>query len=206
MSNHNSAQVLLQLTTTLKYISKVTIETTYGLVVVVNPDKSITVQQTTARKPDSEGESSRLPNPEPQSQEKPLGYKYRVFPEYLDTFVWYDSTWPGNPEDDFNVDEDELMERYGEAWNKAYDDWRERYIVAFEEQECQLGSYQHPFPDKEERRAWVVEGLLLVCWLSLQPDVENVEYGPDAEKVDFNKGSVDATLQSFLEEIEKYLT
>ncbi|KAK8074557.1 hypothetical protein PG997_009220 [Apiospora hydei] len=210
MSNLNSAQVLLQLIPTLGYISKVTIETTYGLVITVHPDKSITVHHNTVTNPGPDGASSHSaaagPDPEPDAQSEQPGYKYRMFPEYIAGFVWYDSTWPGNPEGEFQVDEDELVERYGDAWNKAYDSWVDRYIAAFEKQEVHLGSHNHPFPDREERKAWVVEGLLLACWLSLQPDVENVEYSPDAEKIDLNKGSVNTVLQSFLEELEKYVT
>ncbi|KAK6821251.1 hypothetical protein PG987_015651 [Apiospora arundinis] len=206
MSGHASAQVLLQLTNTLSNVSKVAIETSYGLVVVVNTDKSVAVHQTTSEQSGSDGVSSQWPGSEPDPQYKRPGYKYRVFPDYETGFVWYDSDWPGNPEGSFGVDENELEERYGEAWNKTYNGWMDRYTAAFEKQKCQLDSGEHPFPDTGERKAWVVEGLLLCCWLALQPDVENVEYGPDVERVDLNKDSVGAALQSTLGELDKFLT
>lgn len=199
------AQFLLQLTTSLKHICEVTIETNYVLVVVVNPDKSLTVQQTTTKKPDSDGASSQPPKSEPDAQTQQGGFKYRIFPEWRASFVWYDAARSGNLEDAGEVDEEELEERYSDAWNKAYGDWRDRYTAAFEKQEVHLGSHKHPFPDMEERKAWAVEGLLLACWLSLQPDVENVEYGPGFDKVDLNKDSADTALQTFLGELENFL-
>lgn len=204
MPDLNSAQVLLQLTTSLEYICKVTIETTYGLVVVVNPDKSLTVQQTTIKKPDSDSSCGQQ-STEPDTQPQRSGFKYRMFPEYAAGFVWYDPTWPGNPEGTYEVEDEELEERYSDSWYKAHDDWRARYIAAFEKQESHLGSHKNPFPDMEERKAWTVEGLLLACWLSLQPDVENVEYGPGFGNIDLNKGSADTALQMFLGELEKFI-
>ncbi|KAK7915187.1 hypothetical protein PG985_012890 [Apiospora marii] len=171
MSDPKSAQVLLQLTTSMRDICKVTIETNYGLIVVVNSDKSLSVHNSITTKPGPAGPSSQLPEPgaKPDPQHKQSGYKYRVFPEYQTGFVWYDVDWPGNPKDEYMVDEDDLAERYGEAWNKAYEDWMDRHTAAFEKQEMHLCSQNHqPFPDVEERKAWVVEGLLLTCWLSLR--------------------------------------
>lgn len=82
----------------------------------------------------------------------------------------------------------------------------DRYTAAFEKQECQLGSDNDTFPDMEERKAWVVEGLLLACWLSLQSDVEDVEYSPNEEKVHLNMDSLGVALLSTLEELDKFLT
>ena len=78
-------------------------------------------------------------------------YKYRLFPEFEAGFFWYDVTWPGNPDDEYMVDEDEVVERYGNAWWSAYEKWMDRYQKAFKEQECDLGSHEHPFPDMGER-------------------------------------------------------
>ncbi|KAK8123136.1 hypothetical protein PG984_011806 [Apiospora sp. TS-2023a] len=81
---------------------------------------------------------------------------------YFQITVQASSAWPGNPKDEYTVDEDDLVERYGDAWNKTYDDWMDRYTAAFEKQELHLGSYNATaFPDLEERKAWVVEGMLL---------------------------------------------
>ncbi|KAK8069908.1 hypothetical protein PG994_006524 [Apiospora phragmitis] len=142
----NATQVLVQITNSLSDISKVTLETSYSLVLVIDSDKSLTLHQTTAKKPGLDGENDGLPNPDPDPEHKQLGYKYRVFPDYGAGFVWYDPAWSGNPKDSSMVDEEELQERYGDAWNKAYNSWMDWYTAAFQKQECHLGSHNHPFP------------------------------------------------------------
>jgi len=39
------------------------------------------------------------------------------------------------------------------------------------------------FDDEGQRLLWLVEGLLLACWLSLQEDVKAVEYQPTGGEV-----------------------
>ncbi|KAK8098160.1 uncharacterized protein PG998_013646 [Apiospora kogelbergensis] len=120
MSALSAAQIVLQITNSLSDISKITLETSYGLVLVVDSDKSLTLHHTTAKTPALDGGGDDFPISEPDPKPKQPGYKYRVFPDYGAGFVWYEPGWPGNPEESFMVDEEELEERYGEAWNKTY--------------------------------------------------------------------------------------
>lgn len=52
-----------------------------------------------------------------------------------------------------------------------------------------MGSGAEPFPDLEKRNVFVVEGALLVAWLSLQAGVDRVSYDPeDEERYEFELG------------------
>lgn len=137
---------------------------------------------------------AQLPSATDPSQEstgKP-GYEYYIWPDYCTSFVWYEPEWPGNPEGDDNVEESELEERYSASWCRALEAWVEKYSAAFKAQECDLGSKKPPLPDLEERKAWVLEGMLLACWLALQPDVDGVEYQTEFGNYVLEGGKADA--------------
>ncbi|KAH9897131.1 hypothetical protein F4778DRAFT_744479 [Xylariomycetidae sp. FL2044] len=181
-----------------------TLETSYGLRIQFNqdpPEKDLIISL-------KHGSPSN-PHPEPTTgnagAERP-GYKYRVFPDWGTTFIWYDTSWHGNPEGEYPVLEEETAERYGPAWDGAFQTWVDRYTEAFSKQECHLSSTdQHPFPDMRERKTWVLDGMMLAVWLSLQPDVASVEYSPAVEKVVFQKEGLEAAVLSFIEGLDKHL-
>jgi hypothetical protein len=105
------------------------------------------------------------------------------------------------------VDKDDIPERYGTLWGEFYNEWVDKYTQAFENQELHLGFYnKYPFPDIEERKSWFLEGMLLPTFLCLQPDVDSVEYGRDAEKAIFYKDLRGSALDTLLGELDKYLT
>lgn len=56
-----------------------------------------------------------------------------------------------------------------------------------------------------ERKAWVLEGMMLATWLCLQPDVESVVYSPGGEKILFEKPGLETGLRSFLEQLNKHI-
>lgn len=148
-------------------ISRFSLETPYGLIVEVEADGTIDVHLS------AEGGSNAA-----SAESKQSGFRYYIMPDYQTTFLWYITGWPGNPSDEGHcaVEFEEMRERYSEFWVNAYDAWVDAYTHAFEAQECQLGSGKEPFPDPEERIAWELEGMLLAIWLSLQPDVNAVDY------------------------------
>jgi len=51
------------------------------------------------------------------------------------------------------------------------------------ERENKEGEINLLFDDEGQRLLWLVEGLLLACWLSLQEDVKAVEYQPTGGEV-----------------------
>ncbi|KAK3385902.1 hypothetical protein B0H63DRAFT_189104 [Podospora didyma] len=57
----------------------------------------------------------------------------------------------------------------------------------------------HPFADEGEGMLWMVEGLLLVCWLALQTDVAAVEYQPEDEVWVLEKGNIGGVVEGFLD-------
>jgi hypothetical protein len=75
--------------------------------------------------------------------------------------------------------EDENIESRYPKFYPSFDAWREVYFKSFEAQQCHLGSGLPIFPDIRVRVGWVVEGLLLGCWLALQEDVKSVSYRPE---------------------------
>ncbi|KAK3317484.1 hypothetical protein B0T19DRAFT_292979 [Cercophora scortea] len=154
------------------------------------------------------------------------GYKYRIVPDLAGdaSCVYYVPGWAGNPsppppvpsprthEGDMEalampVSEEDLEKRYSLDWFDAYLDWIERLeraaITAGNtgrmQQEEGKGCY--PFKDEGERVLWMVEGLLLACWLGLQDGVAGVEYQPGEEVYMLNKESVGGVLQGFLDAV-----
>ena len=202
------AQVISQLFTALGGTCKITIETPYGLAIESSPDNTLTAKlnnDTDQEPPRADANDTSPVSTSDQDTSKPR-LKYRIFPDFGTGFLWYDIKWSGNPVDVYQVDHDELPERYGNSWYTTYELWVEKYTRAFEEQEVHLGSDKHPFPDMEERKAWVLEGLLLATWLCLQSDTESVAYSPDDKKVILQRDSIGTTLRLFLEELDQYLT
>ncbi|KAI1425002.1 hypothetical protein F5Y12DRAFT_397992 [Xylaria sp. FL1777] len=181
-------------------------ETPYGLTIQINQDTAETPLTVSLKnKSPSTGNSQDSPALLNKKADGP-GYKYRLFPDWGTGFLWYDTAWQGTPQGEYPVDDDDILERYGDEWRSAYDKWVSQYTNAFTQQKCDLGSGEHPFPDMRERKTWVLDGMMLAVWLCLQPDVEGVEYSPDAEKVVFQKQGLETTVRLFLEELDKYLT
>ncbi|KAK0611260.1 hypothetical protein B0T14DRAFT_500400 [Immersiella caudata] len=112
------------------------------------------------------------------------GYKYRIYPDkHGASHVWYAPGWPGNPQTGAKrVREADLEMRYSGEWFEAYLDWAERLEEAMQRRgrgwDGVKGKREPFFVDEGERMLWMVEGLLLACWLSLQGDVGAVEYQP----------------------------
>ncbi len=123
---------------------------------------------------------------------------------------------------DKRVREEDLEARYSGEWFDAYLDWVERAerammkVVQYQHQHQH--QHQHrgqgdrgaidakvyrggPFMDEGERTLWMVEGLLLACWLCLQPDVGVVEYQPADDIHVLHPGSVGSVLQGFLRSV-----
>lgn len=191
-------QALALLAKSENAISRLSLQTPYGLVVDVVADGAVDIRLS--------DEASTL-GPDSDSKTGKPGYRYYIWPDYQTTFMWYDSDWAGNPQEGQDaVEEDELRERYPEPWFKAYDAWVTKYMRAFEAQECQLGSGKEPFPDLKERVAWELEGMLLASWLSLQPGVDAVEFQDDSgDKRKYwleGKGAAE-TLGKFFKDLEE---
>ncbi|KAI1244878.1 hypothetical protein MGN70_014755 [Eutypa lata] len=208
MIGANSAQVITQLSTALGGTCKVTLETPYGLAIEGSPDNTLTAKlnNDTDKEPSRVDANDTSPVSTSDQDTSTPRYKYRIFPDFGTDFLWYDTSWPGNPVDEYPVDCEELPEHYGDSWYTTYDSWVEKYTQAFRKQEADLGSGKHPFPDMEERKAWVLEGLLLATWLCLQSDVLSVQYSPDSKKIVLERHSIGTTLKLFLEELDQYLT
>lgn len=107
------------------------------------------------------------------------GYRYYIWPDYKTSFFWYKMDWIGNPGDETHVSQDDLRERYGEAWEKVWCAWVDKYTRAFEAHECHLRSHEEPIFTSEEEAAWRIEGVLLAAWLALQPGVDGFEVQDD---------------------------
>lgn len=163
-------------------LSKVTTETEYGLVVELGPENSIS-----AKLKDNIIISEDFPNKK--------GYKYMVSTSWNSGHLWYDTDWQGTPEGAYAAYTDFTLEGHDEvvketarkAWDKAFKKWGDFYDEGFDKNLNKTGDFdQDPIPDKNEREAWAIQGMLLAVWLSLLPGVVSVEYFPDENKVLFD--------------------
>ncbi|CAI7626677.1 unnamed protein product [Penicillium bialowiezense] len=102
---------------------------------------------------------------------------YSLFPDYGQSFLWRDDWDEDESEDDYEVEDEDIDSRYP-SFYPSFERWKEVYFKAFEEQECHLGSHKPVFTDVRVHVGWLVEGLLLGCWLALQEDVKSVSYHP----------------------------
>ncbi|KAI9723996.1 MAG: hypothetical protein M1812_000714 [Candelaria pacifica] len=177
-----------------------TVQTSYGLIINASKDGISNIRLTAD---DSKAITSSEPNSSSNAT-KP-SYRYYIWPDYQTSFVWYVPDWAGNPEGTDNVEEDELERRYSEQWCAARQTWVDKYKRSFEVQECQLGSGKSPIPDLKERAAWLLEGMLLASWLTLQPDVDAVSYEPAlcAGKFWLKKEDLHNVIARFLQVIQE---
>ncbi|KAL2269672.1 hypothetical protein VTJ83DRAFT_1856 [Remersonia thermophila] len=171
MPDSSNLSFLLQLLQYPGLIARLTLSTSYGLAIELGSDGPVAVSLCSSAAPAA---SSAAAAPSSGGRPGRLGYRYHVEPDYQTSFLWYATGWPGNPDDQHNVEEQVLEERYPAAFCRAWDAWVGRYTRGFEANECHHGSGAEPLPDKSERLAWELEGLLLAAWLALQPDVDQV--------------------------------
>ncbi|KAJ3579026.1 hypothetical protein NPX13_g1546 [Xylaria arbuscula] len=182
MANLNSPQIISDLATTQHTKYTFTLETPYGLAIQIDhhtDDKALTISLKDVSSRLSSDSQSPSTTTTDQETTTP-SYKYRLFPDWGAGFLC--------------------------AWHNAYEKWVDHYTEAFGKQGCDCGSKEHPFPDIGERKAWVLDGMMLAVWLTLQPGVESVEYEPSAKKLVFLKQGLESIVTQFLEELEQYLT
>lgn len=198
---------------------RITFEADYGLIVESLPDGSLNVKLNSslvAVKPPAEQEKSS----ESDGKPTPSGYKYRIFPDWGTNHLFYDSSWPSNPPDALNCEEEEILQDHKgktdeaalKLWLEAFNAWGKRYDDAFDTEVNATGDFsREEFPDIEARKAWTLEGMMLAVWLALLPGVDGVEYSPHSKTVVFSasghgESSLNDTVQSFLKDLDTHLT
>jgi hypothetical protein len=135
-----------------------------------------------------------LPTPRPLKTR----YRYRLLPDWQTSYLWYDVTWPENPQNGPAIDFDEIEERYPELF-PFYTEW----------QELQEEVFARHFSGDEERReegelntaqllAWEVDGFFIACWLVFQDDVSAVEYKPGDVAYLLERGNLEGRFQEFI--------
>ncbi|KAI1268580.1 hypothetical protein F5Y18DRAFT_235342 [Xylariaceae sp. FL1019] len=172
------------------------LETSFGLVLYISAEGIIH-----AKLKDGDIQASNTVYPQ---NTKESGFNYRLFPEYGAGFLWYESNWPGNPEKETMVDEHDLETRYGKSWYAdAYQPWVDRWQESFKKNCNDTGDFHaHTFSTVDEEKAWVLEGMLLAAWLSLQPYVASVEYTPHSTANLFRSEHLEKDIQSFLNRLD----
>lgn len=210
MSGPECLEALARLSKRNGLLARLSLETPYGLVVDAldaRADGSIDIGLTgTAATPSLPSSNSDISDAV-SNPTKGAGYRYYIWPDYNTSFVWYEQGWWRNPEGRDNVQRNELLERYSEQWCTALEGWVDRYTQAFELHECYLGGGGEPFPDPEERAEWALEGMLLACWLVLQPDVDAVDFEVESTPGQYpdvlEKGGLGLTLARLLRDLQE---
>lgn len=208
--------------TTLHYINllalssasppRITMELEYGLIVDVLPNASVTANLSDSVAVISKGNAE-------SDDRTSNGFKYRIFPDWGTSHLFYDSSWSSNPADMLNAEDEEILKDHSatvkdtklRAWLKAYNGWAKKYDDAFDKELNQTGDFDREvFPDLEARRAWSLEGLMLAVWLALLPGVDAVEFSPGKEAVVLSsrghgETSLDDAVRMFLKNLDSYL-
>jgi len=126
------------------------------------------------------------PKPSP-----PFSYVFLI--DWGTMHLWYKDVF-----DSPHVDKEVLEARYPRL-AKTYLEWVRVHYEAFVRPECYFGIEGELFPDRDDAIAWSVEGFLLACWLALQDDVWEVQYGCHH----LRKGRLEEELVQFLMSVEK---
>ncbi|PGH23130.1 hypothetical protein AJ80_02760 [Polytolypa hystricis UAMH7299] len=135
-------------------------------------------------------------------------YYYSIAP-CESPFLAYDpNIYDGNP----NVDDDKLKSLYpdlspvcwpwAEAYSEAFERWEEK---PWEEKQC---SKFGVFPDARSQIAFDICGMIISCWLALQPDVGHVRYQSGVYTEDdyvLRGDNVDTVFKEFLDDAWKLL-
>lgn len=198
---------------------KITLETGYGLIIELHPDARINAilngsVVSTAFK------EKQIKLHREASNSTASGYKCRVFPSWGSSHLFYDSSWPFNPPDMLNCEDEEILQDHKdkineaalERWLEAFNAWGKRYDDAFDTELNATGDLsREDFPEIEARRVWTLEGMMLAVCLALLPGVDGVEYSPHSKKVVFSASghgerSLSDIVQSSLKELNTHLT
>lgn len=151
-------------------------------------ERASAIQQTQSNK------SIPIPSNSNQPEKQ---YRYRLFPDWQTSYLWYDISWPGNPTEDPVVEIDEIEQRYP-ALFPFYLDWLERN----ESQLDKLFSGSETVVDSpwdlQRSVGWEINGFLMSCWLALQTDVHSVEFIPSDTKYEIKSGTMELEFQRFL--------
>lgn len=206
--------------TTLHYISllalssatppKLTMKFDYGLILDVLPDGSVAA---------SLSDSVISKEKAERGAKTSNGFKYRIFPDWGTSHLFYDSSWPSNPPDMLNAEDEEILKDHSaaaedarlKAWLRAYNGWAKNYDDAFDKELNNTGDFDREvFPDLDVRRAWSLEGLMLAVWLALLPDVDAVEFSPGKEKVvlssrGYGEHPLNEAVGLFLKDLDSHL-
>ncbi|CAM1511665.1 Fc.00g091780.m01.CDS01 [Cosmosporella sp. VM-42] len=203
MSTRDSVDVLMLLATNpAEYISRITFETSYGLVVEASGDgtldirlnnKCIVPHTTTADPPE-------YSKPGPVG----LGYQYYFWPSYQTSCVFYTLDWKCNPKDhEGQVMFSELKASYSDAWCAAHKAWVDELNRAFiVEGRNGPDSKSEPFIDPKIAAKWFLKGVLLGCWLALQPSVDSVICEAGEQRVYLEKDNLASILRKYLATIQ----
>ncbi|KAK3943376.1 hypothetical protein QBC46DRAFT_338627 [Diplogelasinospora grovesii] len=106
---------------------------------------------------------------------RPTTYYYTISSSFRTPPLWYDY-WPGRPQVCY-VDLEDVEERYKSAsWVDTFDRWNYKWQDAFDRVPYIWETGEEVFPDLNESRSFRLEGMLLGCWLALQPGVDGVKY------------------------------
>lgn len=193
------------------------VETDYGLIVEFLPDASVNTKlnNSVAISPEKAPHHVTVDD----SEETKFGLRYRMFPDWGTNHLFYDSSWPSNPQDALTAEDGEILrdqrgtteETALRTWLQAYKGWATKYDEAFDNELNKTGDFHREvFPDVKVRKAWTLEGMMLAVWLALQPKVDTVEFSPGTKKVIFSARGCDGqslndTLGQFLAELDSHL-
>ena len=195
--------------------TKIFLRTKYNIQVELNQNATHVLNislRPTRRRTISDGQEDRIdssPAIREEQSNKPIStatntqqpgrkHRYRLFPDWQTSYLWYDISWPGNPKDDPFVELDEIEQRYPTlfpfylSWLESHESELDRL---FSENEIDIDSPS----DHYHLVAWEINGFLMSCWLAFQTDVHSVEFTPSSIKYEIKPGTMELELQRYLE-------
>lgn len=139
--------------------------------------------------------SSASPPKTKPSEEK---HRYRLFPDWQTTYLWYETSRAGNPKDNPAVGLDEIESKYP-ALFPFYLSWLQSHESKLDKAFSENDDDKHLQPDLSHPVAWEINGFLISCWFAFQTDVHSVEYKPSDTSYEIKRGTMESEFQRYLE-------
>jgi hypothetical protein len=148
-----------------------------------------------------DGTSNTTPLSSSDLLEEAQKLRYRIFPDWQTSYLWYDPLWSGNPTDTYVVEEEEIEDKYPVLY-PFFSDWVTRSEIRFDQEFGQVNHHKAAtMVGRAQMVAWEINGFLMGCWLALQDNIDSVVF-ESTKKYEIRRGAMELEFENFLRDKE----